>query len=333
MSFNVKQAIIDRLRATKRENIEIVIEYMNKHGFFTHHCYRHHHYVGGVADHAWQTYQIALRLNAENRERKPNAIVLNEDSIAIASLLHDLCDCTGLRVITGHGRRSAKMLKAIGFKLTQEEFLAIRFHMSLRDKKSHPLYYDALKSQLRYVVHEADGLSARLHRGYAEPHKNQDNLELYLPNITKLNCKEIIYQVKGGWFLGIHSPYDGEIDPNWKNKIIGVKKYDTDELYGINDSLIGAIYVLHAGDKKGLFTLHHYFGMQGAAFFSPDEDPFMYSDIKVYSDWDKWNDYGYAACKQTNGWKLVKVIQYPKPDYVVIGEGFSSAEEAMKSIS
>jgi hypothetical protein len=33
-----------------------------------------------------------------------------------------------------------------------------------------------------------------------------------------------------------------------------------------------------------------------------------------------------------NGWKLVKVTQFPMPEYTVIGEGFASAEEAMKSI-
>ena len=31
MIFDVKQAIIDRLHATKRENIEAVINYMEKH--------------------------------------------------------------------------------------------------------------------------------------------------------------------------------------------------------------------------------------------------------------------------------------------------------------
>ena len=125
---------------------------------------------------------------------------------------------------------------------------------------------------------------------------------------------------------------DGEINPDWKDKITGVKEYDTAKLYPINGSFIGAIYVLGKGHKKGLFVLHHYFGMQGGAFFSPDKDPFRYSDIKVYSDWEKWNNYGYAACKQDNGWKLVKVTQFPMPEYTVIGKGFASAEEAMKSI-
>lgn len=169
MIFDVKQAIIDRLRATKRENIEMVIDYMEKHGFFTYHCHRHHHYDGGLADHAWQTCQIAQRLDAERCTSNPNAQKLEEDSIAIAALLHDLCDCSGLCDISGHGRRSAKILKEIGFKLTQEEFLAIRFHMSLKDKESHPLYDDAKKCQLRYIVHKADGASARIQTGYEDP--------------------------------------------------------------------------------------------------------------------------------------------------------------------
>jgi hypothetical protein len=172
--MNIKQSIIDRLRAIKRENIENVIDYMEKHGFFTYYCHRHHHYDRGLADHAWQTYQIAQRLDAERCANDPNAQKLDEDSIAIAALLHDLCNCSGLRDIFGHGRRSAKILKEIGFKLTQEEFLAIRFHMSLRGKESHPLYDDAKKSQLRYIIHKADGISAHLHDGYEDPNAKQD---------------------------------------------------------------------------------------------------------------------------------------------------------------
>jgi HD superfamily phosphohydrolase YqeK len=147
---------------------------MDKHGFFSYHCHRHHHYDRGLADHAWQTYQIAQRLDAERCANDPNAQKLDEDSIAIAALLHDLCNCSGLRDIFGHGRRSAKILKEIGFKLTQEEFLAIRFHMSLKDKESHPLYDDAKKSQLRYIVHKADGISAHLHNGCEDPNAKQD---------------------------------------------------------------------------------------------------------------------------------------------------------------
>ena len=108
-----------------------------------------------------------------------------------------------MRDITGHGGRSVKQLKAIGFKLTQDEPLAIRFNMSLKDKKSYPLYYDALKSQLRYIIHKVDGISVRLHKVYNEPCKKEDDLVSNLQYITKLDCKEVIYQVEDGWFLEI----------------------------------------------------------------------------------------------------------------------------------
>ena len=148
---SVKQRIVDRLLETRRENVQSVIDYMEKHGFFRYHCHSHHRYEGGLADHAWQTYQIALVSDTSG---------LNTDSIAIATILHDLCDCSGMRDITGHGRRSAGILKQLGFKLTQDEFLAIRFHMGLRNKQSDPHYREAKASRLCYLVHKSDGKSA-----------------------------------------------------------------------------------------------------------------------------------------------------------------------------
>ena len=176
MEFNVKQAIIDRLRTTKRENIETVIDYMEKHGFFIYHCHNHHKYKGGLADHAWQTYQIAQRLDAERCTNNPNVQQLDDDSLAICTLLHDICDCSGMQDVGQHqhGKRSSDMLKALGFKLSQQEFLAVRFHMSLKDKTTHPLYDDAKKSQLRYIVHKADGVSAHLRNGYEDPDTKQE---------------------------------------------------------------------------------------------------------------------------------------------------------------
>ena len=332
MAFDVKQAIIDRLRATKRKNIDKVIDYMEKNRFFKYHCHHHHKNSGGLAEHAWQTYQIVLRLNANYVATIPDAQVLDENSIAIASLLHDFCKCSGMRHIRGHGIRSAEMLKELGLELTSQEYLAIRFHMSLKGKEDFSLYDDAKNSPLRALVHKADGKSAAACKGYEDPEDADKDFQPYLQNITQLACKSVVFQVNDGWFMNLHSPYDGELDPQWKDKIIGVKKYDTAKLYGINDSFIGAIYVLAAGNKKGLFVEHQFSGMQGSAYFSPDKEPFIYSEVKVYCDWDKWDDYGYAACKEGDSWKLVKVTQFPTPDYSVIGEGFSSAEEAMKSI-
>lgn len=167
MIFNVKQAIIDCLRATKRDNIEIVIDYMEKYGFFARSCHTHHHYPSGLADHAWQTYQIAERLDAERCASNPTEQKMNKDSIAIAALLHDFYGCSGLWHIRhkDHGMRSARMLKELGFKLNLEEFLAIRFHMKSRWSRDHFLYNDALTSPLAQLVYKSDRKSASLRRG------------------------------------------------------------------------------------------------------------------------------------------------------------------------
>lgn len=332
MAFNVKQAIIDRLRATKRKNIERGIDYMEQNGFFTARCGRHHRYTGGLTSHSWQTYQIALRLNAERCANNQQAPVLDEDSIAIAALLHDICNCSGLDSIKGHTLRSAVILLEMGLQLSTDEYLAIRFHMNLEKKKYHALYNEAKSNPLRQLITEADHLSAERYKGYQDIYTFHEYIQPHLQNITQLDNKNIIFQVKDGWFMNRHNPYNGEIDTEWKDNITSVKEYDTAELYGINDSIFGAIFILGRGHKKGLFVLHHYFGMQEGAFFSPDKDPFRYSEIKVYCDWNNCSSYGYAVCKQYNGWKLVKVTQFPKHNYEVIREGFSSAEEAMKSI-
>ena len=134
--MEIKESIINRLRETNRENIEKVIDYMESNGFFEVSCHRHHRYDGGLADHAWQTYQLAMKEEADNKRHHPNVPLLDKDSLAICALLHDFCDCHGMHHIKGHGRCSAEMLKELGFHLSQEEFLAIRFHMSLKTRKA-----------------------------------------------------------------------------------------------------------------------------------------------------------------------------------------------------
>ena len=341
MAFDVKQAIIDRLRATKRKNIEAVLDYMEKNGFYSCSCLYHHKYTGGLADYVWQTYQIALKLVAERHLSNPNVEKLTEDTIAIISLLAYFCECPGCRT-----NKTLDTLTDLDFELTKVEY------DYLNVKPIEPVFKnrngDIVKcgrtifrriagdnpdvKALDMLIRESSEYSQEAYVGNDVPITDKNQLQYYLQNISRLDDKNIIFQAKEGWFMNLHSPYTGEIDPDWKDKIIGVKEYSTAELYGINDSMCGAIFILESGEKKGLFVLHHSPGMQGGAYFSPDKDPFIYSEIKIYSNWYEWNDYGYVACKQDNGWKLVKVTQFPMPEYTVVGEGFASAEDAMKSI-
>ena len=67
--------------------------------------------------------------------------------------------------IKGHGYRSAMMLKELGLHLNDDEFLAIRYHMSLKRHKDDSRYEDAHHCHLRFITHKADGKSAKMYKG------------------------------------------------------------------------------------------------------------------------------------------------------------------------
>ena len=163
--MEIKERIIETLRSTQRENIEAVISYMENNEFFSRSCHGHHKYVGGLADHAWQTYQLAKQLESENKLINPNVPLLDANSLAICALLHDFCDCKGMPHIKGHGYRSAMMLEKLNFHLNDDEFLAIRFHMSLKSHENDSRYEDARHCHLRFITHNADVKSARMYKG------------------------------------------------------------------------------------------------------------------------------------------------------------------------
>ena len=128
-----KDTIISLLRSTKREGMENVIEYLNNSGFFIvpSSIHRHHNWRGGLAQHCLGVCMIALELINE----------LQKESVIVAGLLHDICKARKLYYdedgvihhrhthIHGHGYRSIKILEECGLELTEEERLAIRWHM------------------------------------------------------------------------------------------------------------------------------------------------------------------------------------------------------------
>lgn len=159
--MSTKENIVNCLRDTGRPEIEGVISFMNENGFFTRGCHHHHRYRGGLADHAWQTYLLARSIQENDKAYSK----IDPASLAICSLLHDFCDCRGMRHIEGHGKRSTEMLKLLKLHLSSDEFLAIRFHMSLKRHLSHPLHDVAAACKLRNLVHKADGVSASMGYG------------------------------------------------------------------------------------------------------------------------------------------------------------------------
>ena len=157
-----KDTIISLLRSTKREGMENVIEYLNNSGFFIvpSSIHRHHNWRGGLAQHCLGVCMIALELINE----------LQKESVIVAGLLHDICKARKLYYdedgvihhrhthIHGHGYRSIKILEECGLELSEEERLAIRWHMGGHHSKNDEVeeVKKARNMKLWQVIHHAD---------------------------------------------------------------------------------------------------------------------------------------------------------------------------------
>lgn len=161
-----RSEIILLLRETKREGIENVIQYLDESGFYEapSSVFRHHNWKGGLAEHCLGVLKIASELGRD----------LPFESIVIAGLLHDICKASKLYYgadgqihhrhthIKGHGYRSVKLLENCGLFLTEDERLAIRWHMGGHHAKSDEIeeVSRARQNELWKVIHKADKLDA-----------------------------------------------------------------------------------------------------------------------------------------------------------------------------
>lgn len=142
----IQTTLLHRLQSTGREGMTETIAYLTSSDFFSVGCHGHHRYAGGLARHSLEACDYALAKRGE----------LPEDSVIIATLLHDICTAHSgaAQHIHGHGRRSIHILKEIcHLKLTQEENEAILLHM-------HPGAAAMLTNPLARLVCRADKISA-----------------------------------------------------------------------------------------------------------------------------------------------------------------------------
>lgn len=156
-----KECCISLLKSTKRKGIENVITSLESMGFFEAPAssVNHLNEKGGLVQHSMNVYNLAKRFKAQILEEKPNlAESMPDDSIIIASLLHDVCKSQVYKPMTkkrknalgfweeyngydadysdfpmGHGEKSVIMLLKLGMELTDSEMYAIRWHMSAWD--------------------------------------------------------------------------------------------------------------------------------------------------------------------------------------------------------
>lgn len=153
--MNAKERFIQTYNALiKREGADKLLEYLLSSDFFTAPASARFHsaFEGGLAEHSLNVYDCLVSYLNTTRVRETFGFSYSEESIAIVSLLHDLCkigvykkgfrnvkDEKGVwqRVDTfeyddplpyGHGEKSVYIISGY-MRLTREEAFAIRYHM------------------------------------------------------------------------------------------------------------------------------------------------------------------------------------------------------------
>ncbi|MDO4190181.1 MAG: HD domain-containing protein [Bacteroidales bacterium] len=156
-----KKEFIELLQSTKRDDVDYLIEDLEDLGFFKAPASTRFHLneEGGLVVHSLNVCKIALKLRESMLELDDTLREqLPVDSVIVASLLHDVCKADIYKAITkkqkdafgrwvdepgytvdysklpvGHGEKSVIVLLRTGFDLTDDEILAIRWHMSSWD--------------------------------------------------------------------------------------------------------------------------------------------------------------------------------------------------------
>ena len=173
----MKEKFIELLRKTNREGIEKLIEFLEKTDFYTAPASTRFHGAkeNGLLEHSLKVYEIL------DKKVKDLGMEINEDTIIITALLHDICKVNFYKIDYrnaknekgewekvpyytvddtmpyGHGEKSVMMLMEY-IKLTAEEKYAIRWHMGFTEPKE---VYTTIgqayqKYPLALLIHEAD---------------------------------------------------------------------------------------------------------------------------------------------------------------------------------
>lgn len=159
--MDYKKEFIELLETTNRQGIDDLVEELEDLGFFKAPASTKFHLNedGGLVQHSLNVCKAALSMRKSMIELDDSLLeALPKDSVIIASLLHDTCkadiykptmkkeknrfgmwcDVPGYDVDysnfpLGHGEKSVIVLLRSGFELTDDEIMAIRWHMNAWD--------------------------------------------------------------------------------------------------------------------------------------------------------------------------------------------------------
>ena len=189
-----KDRFCEILRRTGRAGVETVLAELDQLGFFSAPASTRFHLAeeGGLCQHSLNVYDEAMLVKVLQCRLRPNLEPkLDDVSVAVAALLHGVCkaevykteikhrkvngkwedylgyvpDYSALPL--GHGEKSVIRLLRWGFELTDEEMMAIRWHMhawSLSDSPEDGANFNKANERcpLLAVLIAADGLAAHI---------------------------------------------------------------------------------------------------------------------------------------------------------------------------
>ena len=192
----MKQKFIQLLRSTNREGIENVINWLEQTDFFTAPASTvfHGNYLGGLLEHSMNVAIMAHDVHEMLCKHRPElAEQVTRENIIIATLLHDICKANIYKTTTrkrqnasgaweayeayttdysefpvGHGEKSVIRLLQLGLQLTEDEILAIRWHMTAWElpfqSAEAKAYLNAAKNKcpLLSIIQTADGLASAI---------------------------------------------------------------------------------------------------------------------------------------------------------------------------
>ncbi len=201
-----RQEFIDKLKSTNRKGVDSVLDKLEELGFFKAPASTRFHlnYQGGLLKHSLNVMHIALMLRQQLIDNYPDIKDLKdkvtEDGVIISSLLHDvnkaeiyytekkwqkvdnewkeyeIYNVNYNQFPFGHGEKSVIQLLRWGLELTDDEIIAIRWHMSAWDL---PFQSAELKSNMNAakdkcpllaIIQAADGLASSI----VEPSSNAE---------------------------------------------------------------------------------------------------------------------------------------------------------------
>ena len=173
----------------KREGADGLLMWLKAAGFFEAPAGKKHHgaYKGGLVAHSNNVYRRLVMLHAEeSRKDKELAERFNNETLAVVALLHDVCktdiykpeEKDGVCSYTyydplplGHGEKSIYLI-ARYMNLTEDEALAIRWHMGAYDKAAQTDFRELDQTQkqckLAVMLHIADMMATHFDESEVE---------------------------------------------------------------------------------------------------------------------------------------------------------------------